>query len=547
MKKSRSEIYSKVVFFLLICLCAVCAWSLRFLQDDAFISFRYASNLVGGHGLVFNPGEWVEGYSNFLWTLILAAVMWCGAEPEFAAQVLGIVFYVAHLLVLARFGLELSLSRISILCVVAIVGLNYSFAAYATGGLETSLHAFLITCVARHCVRFLNPKKDKEEDRNLLLIGVFSSLALLARMDSAVFLFPLVGSVALRVAQRPLWLRKISMLVILPIASLVIWSLWRHWVYGEWLPNTFYVKLASHTSWVRGISFLGLFFSSYLLYLPVILLLGFCLLRYRNLHSPSLLGSVAMLFGALILWLGYVVYAGGDFMEFRILVPSIPLMALLLFLVAEWLTFSQVLKIALTLSVAIGSLHHASTFAERERSENVLSIALLSSQVADEESGWRSVGIDLGQLFAGQSSPIIAVTAAGALPYYSGLEAIDMFGLTDAWVARHGTVIGSTPGHQRFVSMDYLTERRVQLVIPFPKVVERGKMTPGAIPSLVCNTPFWSLLLARRAELPAEARGVLLPLSGSRDLLAIQFIPEQTIDRLVASGRAHAFELPGEC
>src|ERR1700737_1128695 len=42
------------------------------LVDDAFISFRYADNLAHGLGLVFNAGERVEGYSNFLWTLILA-------------------------------------------------------------------------------------------------------------------------------------------------------------------------------------------------------------------------------------------------------------------------------------------------------------------------------------------------------------------------------------------------------------------------------------------------------------------------------------------
>jgi hypothetical protein len=37
--------------------------------DDAFITFRYADNLVRGHGLVFNAGERVEGYTNFSWTL----------------------------------------------------------------------------------------------------------------------------------------------------------------------------------------------------------------------------------------------------------------------------------------------------------------------------------------------------------------------------------------------------------------------------------------------------------------------------------------------
>ena len=44
----------------------------RGLIDDAFISFRYAANLVDGHGLVFNHGERVEGYTNLLWVLILS-------------------------------------------------------------------------------------------------------------------------------------------------------------------------------------------------------------------------------------------------------------------------------------------------------------------------------------------------------------------------------------------------------------------------------------------------------------------------------------------
>ena len=64
------------------------AW---FLCDDAFISFRYVRNLLEGHGLVFNPGEYVEGYSNFLWVLELAA-LWgiFGIRPEDAAPWLSV-------------------------------------------------------------------------------------------------------------------------------------------------------------------------------------------------------------------------------------------------------------------------------------------------------------------------------------------------------------------------------------------------------------------------------------------------------------------------
>jgi hypothetical protein len=39
--------------------------------DDAYISYRYAQNLAQGNGLVFNRGERVEGYSNFLHVLMM--------------------------------------------------------------------------------------------------------------------------------------------------------------------------------------------------------------------------------------------------------------------------------------------------------------------------------------------------------------------------------------------------------------------------------------------------------------------------------------------
>ena len=43
-----------------------------FVTDDAYISFRYARNLALHGQLVFNLGEQVEGYTNFLWTVLLA-------------------------------------------------------------------------------------------------------------------------------------------------------------------------------------------------------------------------------------------------------------------------------------------------------------------------------------------------------------------------------------------------------------------------------------------------------------------------------------------
>ena len=61
-----------------------------FLLDDAFISFRYARNLADGYGLVWNIGERVEGYTNFLWVCLMAAGIRLGIEPEIFSRILSI-------------------------------------------------------------------------------------------------------------------------------------------------------------------------------------------------------------------------------------------------------------------------------------------------------------------------------------------------------------------------------------------------------------------------------------------------------------------------
>ena len=60
--------------------------------DDAYISYRYAENAAKGLGFVFNPGERVEGFTNFLWTLLLAVAFKLGADTVIASKILGAAF-----------------------------------------------------------------------------------------------------------------------------------------------------------------------------------------------------------------------------------------------------------------------------------------------------------------------------------------------------------------------------------------------------------------------------------------------------------------------
>src|SRR5678816_3361078 len=62
--------------------------------DDAYISFQYVKNFLHGHGLVYNVGERVEGYTDFLWVMLLSAVMAVFRNADIAAVsvILGLGF-----------------------------------------------------------------------------------------------------------------------------------------------------------------------------------------------------------------------------------------------------------------------------------------------------------------------------------------------------------------------------------------------------------------------------------------------------------------------
>src|SRR5206468_8826335 len=76
------------------------AIALRWLSDDAFITFRYVKNFVGGHGIVYNIGEHIEGYTHFLWLLILSGAAAIGFDPVSASIWLGIAAYIFTLILL---------------------------------------------------------------------------------------------------------------------------------------------------------------------------------------------------------------------------------------------------------------------------------------------------------------------------------------------------------------------------------------------------------------------------------------------------------------
>jgi len=83
-----------------------------------------------------------------------------------------------------------------------------------------------------------------------------------------------------------------------------------------------------------------------------------------------------------------------------------------------------------------------------------------------EPLGWtRSYALRwaaMGRWIAHHAAPDdrMAVGAAGAMPYWSGIYNLDTFGLCDAWIAHHGPIVSNRPGHQRFAPRSYILQHK---------------------------------------------------------------------------------------
>ena len=515
------------------------AWTRRFIQDDAFISFRYADNLAHGKGLVWNEGERVAGYSNPLYTLIMSGAIHLGLDPVTFSHALGLAAFAATLVLTYTLALRLLHSAAAALAAMVLLGTNYSFSSYATGGMETGLQAGLFVATIHLLVRSMDG--GSWPAGTLIALSALLGLALVTRLDSAllaIVILPVALACSVRATPQPA--RRLARVLCLTVPLAVLAGAWAAWAlqyYGDVLPNTYYVKAASPTSIGRGAAYVYLFLRSYWL-LPLAALLLYFARDLAAAANRALLLPAAMV----VLWLSYTIRVGGDFMEFRFLVPILPLC----FVLFAWVIFTEVrwapLRVALVAVALVGSIQHAYTF--RARPMDVESITELADHLSDAGDGWARIGKVLGDAFEHDPAVTIAVTAAGAIPFYSRLGAVDMLGLNDRWVAREGLALDARPGHQRMATFAYLLDRRVNLVLAHPITVDihaPGAAFAASRAALLRFVP----MLSDHDRLPEAARVVEIPISATRKLLALYLTRNPRVDAALERHhwRAHALDL----
>lgn len=433
------------------------AWQAAVIDEDAYISFRYARNLLEGNGLVFNPGwEPVEGITNLLWTLCLAAFSWLGVELPAASLALGAACGGLTLIVAYRwcqaelFELPISRGAAYVLALAAplLIALAPGFAFYSVSGLEVPMFALLLLAGLYLLGRAGSLRLAAAGS---LLLGAAAITrpegALVLAVASSVF----VLRYALKRSPGSGILRRVGAAGVagaLPGALVVgVTSLWRTLYYGSPIPNTASAKAG-------GIEVMERWGMPYLLdaaqanWIHIAWLLALCgaLVRWRLLAH----GLAVLLI--LPLWCAYVVYVGGDYMPFyRLLVPILP--AAYVFAVAGIAGVCTAIpgfasRITPAAGAAILGVPLAGLiflFASQVPEQLEAEQARVQS-VREDVQYWRALGNWFDE---NQPEAVVARNAVGAFGYYSEVNVVDMLGLNDEYIAHHGTKDPTNlPGHQ---------------------------------------------------------------------------------------------------
>lgn len=390
--------------------------------DDAYISFRYARNLAEGHGLVWNAGERVEGFSNPLWVLLLAAGAGLGGSIEGWASFLTVTMTVSVLvlstLLLPALGWCRKELKLRALLPILLV-LTPGFLVYSSVRMETMLFCALLTALllaqCRQPTDFVAP--------TALCLAI-----VLTRPEGLLY----VGAFAFAkvINQRLKMTRDFALWAVLTgLGSFGIFAL-RLSYFGSWFPNTYYAKIQSNVAHEVTAIYVVDWLKAHGSVLTLALL---TLSLYRNHDKPAFRYAFSLVSSSF----AFACYAGGDWMPaYRLIVPVLPIVyAVLVLEAAHWVE-------------AMREKAHAAFPARWQRAGLGAGSLLLCAhlfyshpyrQLLDERTQARMSGSvmmnyreaveELGRLPDRPAS--IAIGDAGFIPYHFDAQYIDLAGLND--------------------------------------------------------------------------------------------------------------------
>jgi hypothetical protein len=402
----------------------VFGWNLysvfNFTMDDSFIYLRYAENLAYHGVLDFNfDGEMNEGFTTFLYTILLAVVRWFGGDPIIELKAIGFLslvgvlsFSIAAIRALTPDTVARKLEAIWF-CVAFLVFPSTAF--HVVSGMETM---FFTMCLSALAYTWALARKTWNH-RSVAIFGFVCLLAGLCRPEGNLVAIVLAADLALKYRARTGFWTALALTYVLPGAAYFIW---RYMIYGLLFPAPFYIKVGVH-----GFLGIGPVVRYYIDIAIVAMFLPFLALMVRQ--KLALLTLIAPLVVVVFLFsVFYLKPLHNMGYESRFLYPLTCLI-----LIAGALAVQFRVRLALVLmviSVLAGTLlsvkRHGSAFQD------------WVEYGTDMVRGPITLGKDLARYKARYGDAWLATNDAGAIPYYSGLSTLDILGLNNKEIAVHG-------------------------------------------------------------------------------------------------------------
>lgn len=429
--------------------------------DDAYISFQYAKNWASGAGLVFNPGERVEGYTNFLWVALLTP-LWSlsGHDPAamaHAAVGLSIALGVLTLVLVAVVGRRVFQSPTACLLAVLLVAFDDSFIGYAAVfALENHLLMALVT--AGLALLIWRPRGWA------WALGLSFALVGMTRPDGLLWAFTFLAVFALnRRGDDHIPLRVLVRIALAFAVPFAIYFAARFAYFGEVLPNTFYLKVGSTLSGLRRGWGYVYSYGEQRLAVPVLALVAAYFVRSAWVRWLVLycVGHAA-----------YVMYVGGDFYAgHRFLLVLAPLIALLVGALFErasalpelkWRRVGLAAALLACVAVRWGTLRGGHYGPELHHWETVV----------DNNVKYMEWLRDVAR-----PNPSMVVGDIGATGFFANTRVLDVFGVVDRGVAHKQVADFGTgkAGHEKRLS-------REEMLAGEPSYIKWGYMDDALAP-----------------------------------------------------------------
>ena len=435
-----------------------------FLVDDAFISFRYARSWWENGIPVFNSfeladgGRPVEGFSNALWTGLLALAHGAGLDLVAATPWIQLLCALLGVLLVARAAAALDLGGAARIGAPVLTATAAPFVAWSQGGMETTLFTALLGLL------FIGVTAEpRDHDRRLLIAAVIGAVGTTwVRVEGFAWVLGTVFAAAIAARATggaPRGARgRLAAAAAMAAAALAFQLLLRRAVFGEWLPNTVAAKTGIDRGVLaaRGLRYVASWALVVITPLFATLALAPALTHQRVPARRTALAGAGVAIG----FVAYCIAVGGDWMPFfRFLAPVAPVLALVIAIGAD------------RVAAPLGPLLLIGAAATQP-------LALLDVHVAPEparealrfrgfEGGYRTEAkrvaaartnleyvVPLGRALAAATEPgdVLAYGAIGAVGWYApALDMLDRNGLVTPEVARAPARAGGTAGHDKRV------------------------------------------------------------------------------------------------